>query len=78
MCTLTRVLGLRPLHANMYIQYRSDARYKARVIYTSLHEEANTLVHFGKYMFIHSLIGLYKETNTFTREGKHICLISCI
>ena len=50
-----------------HIQYRSDARYKALVIYTRLHEEANALVHRGKYMFIHSL---YKETNAFTREGK--------
>ena len=29
----------------IHIQYRSDARYKARVIYTRLHEEANALVH---------------------------------
>ena len=40
-----------------HIQYRSDARYKARVIYTSL-EETNALVHQGKYIFIHSLKGL--------------------
>ena len=29
----------------LYIQYPSDTRYKARVNYTCLHEEANTLVH---------------------------------
>ena len=31
------------MYMYMYVQYRSDAR--ARVNYTSLHEEANTLVH---------------------------------
>ena len=29
----------------IHVQYRSDARYKARVIYTCLHKEANTLLH---------------------------------
>ena len=28
-----------------HLQYRSDAKYKARVIYTRLQEEANALVH---------------------------------
>ena len=34
----------------IHVQYRSDARYNVRV---RLHEETNTLVHWGKYMFIH-------------------------
>ena len=58
----------------MYIQYRSDARYKACVIYTLLHEEVNALVHWGKYMFIYSL---YKETNMFTRHLPYTLHLIC-
>ena len=31
------------VHMYIHVQYRSDARYKARVIYTRLHQETNAL-----------------------------------
>ena len=49
-----------------HLHYRSDARYKARVNYTRLHKEANTLVHWGKIHVYTQLNGLYKETNSIT------------
>ena len=39
------IITILTLYMYMYIQYRSDARYKAHVIYRRLHEEANALVH---------------------------------
>ena len=50
--TLTVLYGTKAVHSKSFqfgnfphIQYRSGARYKAHVIYTHLHEEANVLVH---------------------------------
>ena len=48
-CTLGSCVAHARSH-KLHVQYRSDTRYKTRVIYTRLHEEANTLG--GKYMFI--------------------------
>ena len=45
---------------------RSDARYKAHVIDTRLHKEANTLVHGGKYVHV------YTQLNGFIQGDKCI------
>ena len=42
------------LRSDSKFQYRSYARYKARVIYTCLHEEANTLyIEANTCLYIH-------------------------
>ena len=52
----------------MYVQYRSDAKYKARVIYTRLHEEANALIHCGKYI----VKSIYTRRQTCSHEKAHV------
>ena len=51
----------------MYIQYRSDAKYKAHVIYTCLHEEvyteANTCLFTGKWVYIRRQTRLHEKAH---------------
>ena len=63
----------------LYVQYRSDARYKACVIYTRLHEEANALVRTLRQIHVNTqLNGFIQGDKRVTRVGKCTCLIPCI
>ena len=65
----------------IHVQYRSDARFKACVIYTRLHEEANALVLYTEVntcLYTYIVKSVYTRRQTPSHEKAHTQILPYI